>query len=385
MCGGGNYVNMETENLSYDGNVTAAGNDSRGLHVLDDGNATVSGNVSAEGDRSTGIVAEKGGSITVGGSVTGEEAVGIQAFTGAEVVVAGSVTGGVDGILTQAGTNITVGGDVSGECGIAVSTRDAVEGDTGTIVTLGTVSGEEMAIFVDMQGFVEEDDDGNIIGVADDAADYLPDIVVSTLASSGELIGCLDPNREYPEISDEAMAQVMDTIVEKIYYIINAENVSVSGDVFQMAGYDTSREGCALTLAAADGYEVEESFGQYVTDWVRNDDGSYTLWVARGGDLVFRANVIPSPEPDPSPDHAGTDPVIENSEEVVFSARASHFLKVELDGMEIAPENYTVYTDSHGLLVFGFTEEFLATLAPGTYAGTLYFTDCTIHFSLVIE
>ena len=391
---GGNVTATEAEGgvAAGEGGTVSVGGDVTGGSsgvLVQGGTVDVGGNVTGIG---IGVDATEGGTVTVGGDVaaTDDNGVGIYAYGESTVDVAGSVSGGLDGILTDNAAIVSVGGDAAGsEAGIyVIPVEDEEETGKGQILVEGTVSGDTAAIIVVVNDLLTED----ASAMKDNAADIIPDIIVSTLESSKELIySDLYTDDDDPiTVSDDVMAQVMNAITQNIYYIINADgNISVEGDgIVSKAGFDTATEGTVLLLSAADGYEVEESFGRYVTEWVRNDDGSYLLFVARGGDLVFSAKVraVTPASTDPSAAPVtGSVKTLKNSEKGTFSVRFSHFVSAELDGETVDPANYTVSQASNGLTVFGFTEEFVGTLDPGTHNGTLRFTDCSYNFGLVVE
>ena len=396
---GGNVTATEAEGgvaAGQGGTVSVGGDVTGGSSgvLVQGGTVDVGGNVTGIG---VGVDAAEGGTVTVGGDVSAadDNGVGIYAYGESTVDVAGSVSGGLNGIQTDNAAIVSVGGDAAGsEAGIyVIPVEDEEETGKGQILVEGTVSGDTAAIIVVVNDLLTED----ASAMKDNAADIIPDIIVSTLESSKELIySDLYTSDLYTDdddpitVSDDVMAQVMNAITQNIYYIINADgNISVEGDgIVSKAGFDTATEGTVLLLSAADGYEVEESFGRYVTEWVRNDDGSYLLFVARGGDLVFSAKVraVTPASTDPSAAPVtGSVKTLKNSEKGTFSVRFSHFVSAELDGETVDPANYTVSQASNGLTVFGFTEEFVGTLDPGTHNGTLRFTDCSYNFGLVVE
>lgn len=272
-CGGSIGVEALDKAEVTTKNITSQSEDgtSIGIRLVDNAVVNVKGDIIATSNNfyATGIAIYEGAKVTVDGNVVAN----------GKIDSNGIIVGYTD---IEDDLDIKVIGDVSGSnYGILLVTDEDGRPNAKVIVE-GTVSGKDAAIKT------------NIAGSYTPASDYqTPTIVVGKLATSstGELVqGRTDCDGSVSE-NQRAVAEL---IAASINYIIKADSsqLSYSGSTIRrIEGYDTAREGESFLVtpgAVASDLKIDGvDAGSYATV-TKNSDGTFTVTVKRGGDLVLK-------------------------------------------------------------------------------------------------
>ena len=257
--------------------VDVGGDVSGGVMAGKGAEVTVKGDVSG----SAGVFSYDGGSASINGNVYGQT--GVDAFTGGVVNVGGDIIVGHPktedfdptnnpsyGIQTDGTSNITVNGDISSSYAASHGIHVVVDGqdldyEPGTIVVDGSINTSSYGI-----GYTGTSDKIRV-----------PTIIVYSIESSTP-VTVLDGGGFDRDTVEEKLT-------DNIYYIIrkgdNASEFSYSGHT-EKEGYDTAIEGTAVIINVSEGYELS-STGKATLK--KNQDGTYTLTVPRGGNVTISA------------------------------------------------------------------------------------------------
>lgn len=298
--------------VSVNGSVTAGG-DYYTSAVSETGGSsvTIGKDVVASGDHASGISSDyntdkdKPGEVTVGGNVktTGTDSIAINLNENAKNVVVtinGNVESKGDGIYsgnsrsTDPSTVIVKGNLTASDHGINVNPES-----NDILVIEGTLRGDKAAIYFNSHRSDPEpeeeteegitsttiyfDEDGNIVNNPN------PSIYVTSLetGNGGSLIA-----------KDENMSNshLRDVISAAVRYIIHADNIITNGQTVTVNDrvYTVAKAGDTVNLKpnVPSGYRLTGwDFGAYQASVRDNGDGTYSVVVAEGGNLVFKANI----------------------------------------------------------------------------------------------
>lgn len=309
--GAGAAAYGESNDIRVEGNVTsdngtgavADGNNSmiditgdiksgsEGTVAVNGGNIQVGGNIVSN---DAGVIvgnSEQGSdnaSISVGGDVSADTAVIVS--SGANAEVKGDVTGKTTGVNTDNKSTVVVSGDVISKNGTAIVIDINASSGNGKIIVEGTVSSGNN----DSSIYISKTENTNVSG--SDLINALPKIVVGELASNvadNYLWNYYDD--ELNDDNEDKGALNEQILKEKIQYIIGIKNptngsIDVSGDVSTEENYLVACEegNLTVTVKANEGYEVTSVSGGKATV-TRNEDGTYSIVVPRGGGIDISA------------------------------------------------------------------------------------------------
>lgn len=208
----------------------------------------------------------------------------------------------VYGVSISGGAEASISGDVNG--GINLHTAEYGQNNDGTLVIEGTAHGHQdgyaLVLSADGSGYYPGEYAAANGGEADSADKQLiPTIEVYKLTPGGEgWFGTA--NQTYDENTDEfsytqtaAEGSLLDRLVNSVRYLLHRDEGSYEVENAQTdaSGRAYAQEGSALLLRPAEGFRITGvSAGEYAS--VRdNGDGTFTVQVARGGDLDIRADL----------------------------------------------------------------------------------------------
>lgn len=248
-----------------------------GAAAWNDSNISVDGNVSGT---LTGVFARESSTIDIGGNVV---STGVHSVHNGENVSSGRA------IFTDGTSDIRIKGDASGLTDGIVIALDTSEGsDTrqGLIVVDGTLSVANansncIDLYVAVSDTDDEDVDIDDNGFATINPGYnpcLPTIILYGIEGKGTFIN----NRT--DIDDSKLINNINYIVRKGESDSEA-NLSYSGYTVKN-GYDTAIEGTEIKISVAEGYEAVSTGKAKIT---KNEDGTFTLVVPRGGNVTISA------------------------------------------------------------------------------------------------
>lgn len=307
----------------------------------------IKGNVTSSGDTLNGTVYAYDSTVNIDGNVTHlyapdskkDSAINAKQFS--NINVGGNVSGGTTSINAENNSNVTVNGNVSAQnkCdgnAIYLNLKSTDEDALGKIVVLGDVnaSGDANAIFIKASSKSNHSFDEEY----NDFISMLPEIVVGKLnAQNGNFVyNSLDATIEKNIViaeangNDDAKAsyeanlnKTNEAIYSKIKYFINIDSADTNGTV-DVQGAELSSDGylvagekgkLSITARPNEGYELSSISGGDNIDIQKNDDGTYTVVVPRGGGIkisaLFKAieQTIPSTPDTPSeiPPASSTD------------------------------------------------------------------------------
>lgn len=294
--------------------VHATGYNEQGVSATGSADVTVNGNVTS--DTGYGVYSQ-GSSVTVNGDVNGDD-LGVRIDdkeTGSDVMINGDVEGGFSGvdITTETTTNVTVNGDITGtndQTGTiwhynlnADSTgalADILNGELNLNVT-GDVSamtpngvgmglgmdGENAKANVVIDGTVSGTRAGIVVwySFADSEEDAVenynrPDITVWEIEEGTDgYIVAEDGPVEYESLTEE--------ILTNVDYIIRVSlpeglEYEMTGTT-EKDGHQVAKEGQEVTIMIVTQDVTYENMYNGSAALVRNEDGSFTLIVPRGG------------------------------------------------------------------------------------------------------
>ena len=282
--------------IQVSGDVAAAG---EAVDAKYSGVVTVEGSVSSKNNYS---VYANNSTVTVGGdATTGDKSVAVYARKESEVTVGGNVTNGTGIAVCAENSTVTVGGDA-----VAKGEEDSAAVDaTDSNVTIGgdATSSNDDAVDITVSG--TQDGPCTVIVAGDiTSGDDSNDIVLTvntTLDEDTELsdlveiaVGSLDPDKV--SATDSEGNDLTAELLESIQYIVTTDEESAAinytgTDLFH--GYDTALAGYEITVSSdKDGYKIKSlEAGQYA-EVSKNKDGTWTVLVKNGGDLVLCATLV---------------------------------------------------------------------------------------------
>lgn len=418
---GGTYIDkwadgVQADNgskVTVDGNVTSEKGraiDSHGSEV------TVNGNVHSEEE--SAINARDGSTVTIDGCVSSNVGIslgGIIETTDSTIKITKDVKAkNAWGILAGPGTDIEVGGNVSSEKeAVYISGKDALIVVDGNVYSTkgcamdilgqaeatvkGDVTGNKLAAWLDNRsklqalGKISSNDVGILLSLYDaqgtgefdlgtiDAqtaisinyGDYkniediiaaLPEMTVYKM--NADTLLRLDTGSEGLDLKEESdLAEKI--LMEKLQYAIRKQDTS-NGKINIAGELTKAKEGQTLTFSviANDGYEVDSvSAGDEIIPVIKNDNGTYSVTVPRGGGIdisaIFKSikqdstpDPKPAPEPSPTPG-ASIMSVTEETEVVVipqswYSTKQQEFQQV----VETIPQSGVCIIESDSMISF---------------------------------
>ena len=418
---GGTYIDkwadgVQADNgskVTVDGNVTSEKGraiDSHGSEV------TVNGNVHSEEE--SAINARDGSTVTIDGSVSSNVGIslgGIIETTDSTIKITKDVKAkNAWGILAGPGTDIEVGGNVSSEKeAVYISGKDALIVVDGNVYSTkgcamdilgqaeatvkGDVTGNKLAAWLDNRsklqalGKISSNDVGILLSLYDaqgtgefdlgtiDAqtaisinyGDYkniediiaaLPEMTVYKM--NADTLLRLYTGSEGLGLKEESdLAEKI--LMEKLQYAIRKQDTS-NGKINIAGELTKAKEGQTLTFSviANDGYEVDSvSAGDEIIPVIKNDNGTYSVTVPRGGGIdisaIFKSikqdstpDPKPAPEPSPTPG-ASIMSVTEETEVVVipqswYSTKQQEFQQV----VETIPQSGVCIIESDSMISF---------------------------------
>lgn len=418
---GGTYIDkwadgVQADNgskVTVDGNVTSEKGraiDSHGSEV------TVNGNVHSE--KESAINARDGSTITIDGSVSSNVGIslgGIIETTDSTIKITKDVKAkNAWGILAGPGTDIEVGGNVSSEKeAVYISGKDALIVVDGNVYSTkgcamdileqaeatvkGDVTGNKLAIWMDncsklqSLGKISSNDVGILLSLYD--AQGTGELDLGTIDAQtaisinyGEykdidkILAALPEMTVYKMNADTLLRlytgseglgskEVSDLaekiLMEKLQYAIRKQDTS-NGKINIAGELTKAKEGQTLTFSvvANDGYEVDSvSAGDEIIPVIKNDNGTYSVTVPRGGGIdisaIFKSikqdstpDPKPAPEPSPTPG-ASIMSVTEETEVVVipqswYSTKQQEFQQV----VETIPQSGVCIIESDSMISF---------------------------------
>ncbi len=418
---GGTYIDkwadgVQADNgskVAVDGNVTSEKGraiDSHGSEV------TVNGNVHSE--KESAINARDGSTITIDGSVSSNVGIslgGIIETTDSTIKITKDVKAkNAWGILAGPGTDIEVGGNVSSEKeAVYISGKDALIVVDGNVYSTkgcamdileqaeatvkGDVTGNKLAIWMDncsklqSLGKISSNDVGILLSLYD--AQGTGELDLGTIDAQtaisinyGEykdidkILAALPEMTVYKMNADTLLRlytgseglgskEVSDLaekiLMEKLQYAIRKQDTS-NGKINIAGELTKAKEGQTLTFSvvANDGYEVDSvSAGDEIIPVIKNDNGTYSVTVPRGGGIdisaIFKSikqdstpDPKPAPEPSPTPG-ASIMSVTEETEVVVipqswYSTKQQEFQQV----VETIPQSGVCIIESDSMISF---------------------------------
>lgn len=305
LADGGGTVTVDGDS----GEATAKGEDSSVTVGGDTGYADAydGGTVTVDGDSAEATADGEGSSVTIGGGVDHV----ISASDGGEVTVDGDcyLEYGID---VDGGT-INIGGDVIGDISLQVNPEK-----TNNITVEGTVEDQSYntkPILIDATVYNE---DGYS---TDEAYDYdtvlnSSQITVWKIVSdedSGFLVEVHSfgaDGEENEALHDEEKTALEAEIEAGINYIIKIDNPELSAYDLDGNPLTTGIADQSIIIKVKEGYTISSITGG-TAELTKNEDGTYTLIVPRGGGVEVSAvlkAILPNPvEPTPDPDKP-TDP-----------------------------------------------------------------------------
>lgn len=281
------------------------------VEAFDGGSVTVGGDVKSNSEEAPAVVADNNGTVDIKGNVSGVNG-GIYSSNSSKVNVDKGVSASSGVAIYADNSNVTVGGDVTGGIykdanGSDTSAPAITMDSTSTVVVKGNVEtankdiDEETAIIInhgaDSNGALivlgdvtAHGEYGNAIWINDaKTSGYLPKIVVGSLnADKEELLVGLD--------AGEDTDKLLESIYGNIMYYINIEQpkggtINVTSDTKKYNDqYLVANEHGSVSFSVTpdEGYELDSVAGGKV-DVIKNDDGTYTIKVPRGGGIKISA------------------------------------------------------------------------------------------------
>lgn len=377
---------------------------------------TVNGNVHSE--KESAINARDGSTITIDGSVSSNVGIslgGIIETTDSTIKITKDVKAkNAWGILAGPGTDIEVGGNVSSEKeAVYISGKDALIVVDGNVYSTkgcamdileqaeatvkGDVTGNKLAIWMDncsklqSLGKISSNDVGILLSLYD--AQGTGELDLGTIDAQtaisinyGEykdidkILAALPEMTVYKMNADTLLRlytgseglgskEVSDLaekiLMEKLQYAIRKQDTS-NGKINIAGELTKAKEGQTLTFSvvANDGYEVDSvSAGDEIIPVIKNDNGTYSVTVPRGGGIdisaIFKSikqdstpDPKPAPEPSPTPG-ASIMSVTEETEVVVipqswYSTKQQEFQQV----VETIPQSGVCIIESDSMISF---------------------------------
>ena len=332
----GRAVNVSTDgdaDVTINGNIVSS---SEGINAIANGEdhsltLTVNGDVNAE-EYGVGVLAEDStADVTINGDVN--SAVGCHAMSGdASLTVNGDISDGLNvGTVGDGATSVTVvdgsisvtndrlmgaqnfgvsiigeaeasiSGDVSG--GIKLGTAEYGQSNDGLLVVEGTAAGREggyaIVIAADSTGYYPGEYAAANGETADADTQSMATVEVYKLTPGSEGwfgVATDTYNSETMEMTHTETAaegSLLDRLVNSVRYLLHR-----SGDCYEIENAQTdasgrayAQEGNTLLLRPTEGYRITDVIAGEYASVHDNGDGTFTVQVARGGDLDIRANI----------------------------------------------------------------------------------------------
>ena len=418
-------VQAKGDNQTHEGQTGGTYIDkwANGVQADNGSKVAVDGNVTSEKGRA---IDSYGSEVTVNGNVHSEKESAINARNGSTITIDGSVSSNVGislggiiaknawGILAGPGTDIEVGGNVSSEKeAVYISGKDALIVVDGNVYSTkgcamdileqaeatvkGDVTGNKLAIWMDncsklqSLGKISSNDVGILLSLYD--AQGTGELDLGTIDAQtaisinyGEykdidkILAALPEMTVYKMNADTLLRlytgseglgskEVSDLaekiLMEKLQYAIRKQDTS-NGKINIAGELTKAKEGQTLTFSvvANDGYEVDSvSAGDEIIPVIKNDNGTYSVTVPRGGGIdisaIFKSikqdstpDPKPAPEPSPTPG-ASIMSVTEETEVVVipqswYSTKQQEFQQV----VETIPQSGVCIIESDSMISF---------------------------------
>lgn len=379
--------NIKTTGNAYTDETTSEFHEANSVSADDTSDVTVNGNVDVSGENSSGIISFEKSNITVNGNINATNStVGADAY-GGTVNVNGNVTAKGNDAVALSATTYSLGTDDSNNDDPELSNKAAIfiNGNAlsdnigisldrySKVVVNGTLKGENNALYI----ITWEDEDDN----------EQPTIIVKNLETgkNGNLIEVWK-NFDISEKDGQRNTDMEKKVLSNIQYIIDANGFTVTGaKTITENGktYLVAKEGENITLTPKVNFGsqlIETNFGTYLNNIKNNDDGTYTLTVARGGNLVFSATTKKIATNDLKQDIA-TLPKKYNVEKISSADTVRYHLKdtnynnfkgVAIDGVTVDPTNYKVLEGSTNVI---FNKSFIDSLSAGNHEIAFVFND----------
>lgn len=285
-------------NINVDGNVHSNQGDALYANFSE---ANINGDVISDAGEA---INSDSSTVNINGNVTGGKW-GVYSYCGkSNVIVNGNVTSGVttknDGttishaMCLHNGASITIEGNVeTANEGLdnetAIVIRKTNKAGNGKLVVLGNVTAhgkDGNAIWIDK---LLNDETGQFETFQ---LKNLPSMLFGSLnADSKDLLIGFDTNNGN---SDEENNALLESVYDNIMYYIDIKQpdngkIDVNG-AFSSDGYLVAHEDDSISISVSpnEGYEVDSVAGGKV-DVIKNDDGTYTIKVPRGGGIKISA------------------------------------------------------------------------------------------------
>ncbi len=332
----GRALNASTDgdaNVTINGDIVSS---SEGINAVANGEdhsltLTVNGDVNAE-EYGVGVLAEDStADVTINGDIN--SAVGCHAMSGdASLTVNGDISNGLSvGTVGEGATSVTVvdgsvgvtsdrlfgaqnfgvsilgeaeasiTGDVNG--GIKLGTAEYGQNNDGLLVVEGTAAGREggyaIVIAADSVGYYPGEYAAANGETADADTQSMATVEVYKLTPGSEGwfgVATDTYNSETMEMTHTETAaegSLLDRLVNSVRYLLHR-----SGDCYEIENAQTdasgrayAQEGNTLLLRPTEGYRITDVIAGEYASVHDNGDGTFTVQVARGGDLDIRANI----------------------------------------------------------------------------------------------
>ena len=417
----GTYIDKWADGVQADNGskVTVGGNvTSKEGWAIDSHGSDVTVNGDVHSEEESAINARKGSTITIDGSVSSNAGIslgGIIETTDSTIKITKDVKAkNAWGILAGPGTDIEVGGNVSSEKeAVYISGKDALIVVDGNVystkgcamdileqaeaIVQGNVSGKDLAAWMDNSsklqalGKISSNNVGILLSLYD--AQRTGELDLGTIDAQtaisinyGEykdidkILAALPEMTVYKMNADTLLRlytgseglgskEVRDLaekiLMEKLQYAIRKQDTS-NGKINIAGELTKAKEGQTLTFSvvANDGYEVDSvSAGDEIIPVIKNDNGTYSVTVPRGGGIdisaIFKSikqdstsDPKPAPEPSPTPG-ASIMSVTEETEVVVipqswYSTKQQEFQQV----VETIPQSGVCIIESDSMISF---------------------------------
>ena len=367
---GGTYIDKWADGVQADNGskVTVGGNvTSKEGWAIDSHGSDVTVNGDVHSEEGSAINARKGSTITIDGSVSSNAGIslgGIIETTDSTIKITKDVTAkNAWGILAGPGADIEVGGNVSseGDDAVYISGKDAliiVDGNVystkgcamdvleqAEAIVKGNVSGKDLAAWLDNSsklqalGKISSNNVGILLSLYD--AQGTGELDLGTIDAQtaisinyGEykdidkILAALPEMTVYKMNADNLLRLYTGSeglglkeesdlaekiLMEKLQYAIRKQDTS-NGKINIAGELTKAKEGQTLTFSvvANDGYEVDSvSAGDEIIPVIKNDNGTYSVTVPRGGGInisaIFKSiKQDPTPDPKPTPEPSPT-------------------------------------------------------------------------------
>ena len=250
------------------------------VYAINDSNVTVGGNATTGGYDSCAVYADNSTATVYGDAIsTGKEGVAVYAGNGASVTVAGDVSvfdefGQAVAVIVN-NSDVLIGGDVTSDLtGVYIAVGGDDQVDPSTVIVAGDITSEAADLVLHLNDALGEDE---------------------KLSDKVEIaVGSLDPSKVFA--CDGEGNDLTAELLESIQYIVTTDEESAAinytgTDLFH--DYDTAFAGYEITVSSdKKGYKIKSlEAGQYA-EVSKNKDGTWTVLVKDGGDLVLCATLV---------------------------------------------------------------------------------------------